>query len=79
MKKPVLHAEKTSKGRRNFYFDIKDTKDGQNFMAISSVSLKEEGQPERSQLIIFENEMDGFAGAFMRSLLNFEKKEAMRG
>ncbi len=78
MKKPVLHTETTSQGRRNFYFDIKDTKDGQNFMAISSVSLKEEGQTERSQLIVFDSEMDGFAGAFMRSLLNFEKKKSKR-
>ena len=74
MKKQGLRTEKAGKGRRSFYFDIKDTKDGRNYMAISSVTLKEDGPPDRSQLIIFESDMDGFAGAFMRSLLSFERK-----
>lgn len=76
MKKQNLHTESTGKGRRTFYFDIKETKNGANYMSISSVTLKEEGAPERKQLIIFESEMDRFAGAFMRSLLNFDRKMA---
>jgi hypothetical protein len=74
MKKQSLHTERSGKGRRTFYFDIMETKTGSNYMSISSLTLNEEAQPERKQLIIFESEMDHFAGAFMRSLLNFERK-----
>ncbi|MFK7807153.1 MAG: hypothetical protein AB8F74_05050 [Saprospiraceae bacterium] len=75
MIKQALHTEKSIKGKRHFYFDIKNTKNGKNYMSISCLTMKEEGAPARNNLIIFENEMDGFAGAFMRSLLNFEGKE----
>ena len=73
MIKNVLHSENTGKGKRTFYFDIKKTKTGKNYMSITSLALRGEEAPERKNLIIFENEIDRFAGAFMRSLLNFEK------
>ena len=74
MKKQTLYTEKSIKGKRHFYFDIKNTKNGNNYMSISCLTMKDDGVPQRKNLIIFENEMDGFAGAFMRSLLNFEGK-----
>lgn len=76
MKKQSLHTEQSRKGHRRFYFDIKDTRHGKNYMTISSIKMKENEAPERSQIIIFESEMDGFAGAFMRSLLNFESRNS---
>ena len=74
MKKQALHTESTGNRSRSFYFDIKETKNGSNYMTISSVSQKPETAQNRRQLIIFENEMDHFAGAFMRSLINFDRK-----
>jgi len=74
MTKQALYTESTTTGKRSFFFDIKETKNGEHYMAINSVTFQEDTPNDRKQLIIFENEMDHFAGAFMRSLLNFEAK-----
>ncbi len=74
MKKQSLYTETIDAGNRAFYFDIREAENGSNYLVISEVSKKEDGQTERRQLLIFENEIDRFAAKIGRSLLNFVRK-----
>ncbi len=73
MERKALYTEQVKSGKRTFYFDIKQSENGSSFLAIKTVKKLDDDNYERSQLIVFENEMDRFAEAFVRSLINFRK------
>ena len=69
MEKTTLHTETVKAGNRNFYFDVKKSLNGSNFIAISAVTRKDE-EIERQQVVVFESEVDQFSEAFVSTLLN---------
>ncbi|MEM9822824.1 MAG: DUF3276 family protein [Bacteroidota bacterium] len=79
MERKALYTEQVKSGNRNFYFDIKTTEKGASFLAITITKRLEENNYERSQLIVFENEVEKFGEAFLRAMVNFRKtgREAM--
>ena len=78
MKKQTLYTEKVESGKRNFYFDIRESEKGSPYLVISEVNKKEDDQTERRQVFIFESELDRFAEKFGRSLLNFTRKSTSK-
>ena len=78
MKKQSLYTEKVEAGKRSFYFDIRESENGSNYLVISEVSKKEDETTERRQIVIFENEIDRVAVKIGRSLLNFTRKSTSK-
>jgi len=72
MEKKTLHTEIVKVGNRTFYFDVKTSSNGTNFLSISSVKSKGE-EVERNQVVVFESEIDEFGEAFVSTLLNLNK------
>ena len=79
MERKAVYTEQVKSGNRNFYFDIKKTEKGASFLTITITKRLEENNYERSQLIVFENEVEKFGEAFLRTMVNFRKtgREAM--
>ena len=79
MERKAVHTEQVKSGNRTFYFDIKKTDKGASFLSITITKKIEENNYERSQLIVFENEVEKFGEAFLRAMVNFRKtgREAM--
>ena len=78
MKKQSLYTERVESGKRSFYFDIRESEKGSNYLVISELNKKEEGGTDRRQIIIFENEIDRFGASFVRSLLHFTQKTSSK-
>ncbi|MFT4667663.1 MAG: hypothetical protein ACI8YQ_000695 [Polaribacter sp.] len=76
MKKQSLYSERLEKGNRRFYFDINETEKGSNYLKINEITVKADEDPQRRQIMVFENEIDRFAAALVRSLLHFKVKES---
>lgn len=74
MKKQSLYTESVEAGKRSFYFDIRESKNGSSYLVISEVTKQADGETQRRQVFIFENEMEGVAAKISRSLVNFPKK-----
>lgn len=75
MKKQSLHSERLQKGNRRFYFDIRETEQGNNFLTVNEITVKQDDDPQRRQIMVFESEVDQFAAALVRTLLHFNVKE----
>ncbi|MGE5298194.1 MAG: DUF3276 family protein [Acidobacteriaceae bacterium] len=54
-----LFSTKMTVGRRVFFFDVRKSKKDKPYIKITESSFKE-GQTQRSNLMIFDNEMDEF-------------------
>ena len=78
MKKQSLYTESVEAGNRSFYFDIRESENGSNYLVISEVTQKTDGASERRQIFIFENEIDRVAAKVSRSLLNFTRKSTSK-
>lgn len=76
MKKQSLYSEKLEKGNRRFYFDIRETEKGSNYFTINEITTKENEDDKRRQIMVFENEVDRFAAAIVRTLLHFNVKDS---
>ncbi|MEM8908656.1 MAG: DUF3276 family protein [Bacteroidota bacterium] len=79
MERKAWYTEQVKSGKRTFYFDIRKTEKGASFLSVTVVKKLEEDNYERSQLIVFENEVEKFGEAFLRAMVNFRKtgREAM--
>ena len=75
MKKQSLYSEKLEAGNRKFYFDIRETEKGSNYFTVNEITVKENEDDQRRQIMVFENEIDRFAAALVRTLLHFNVKE----
>jgi len=75
----ALHTEQIRSGKRTYFFDIKQTEKGASYLEISLVKKVDEEQYERNKILIFENQIEQFGEAFLRTLVNFKKtgREAM--
>lgn len=78
MKKQSLYTESVEAGNRSFYFDIRESENGSNYLVISEVTKKADGETERRQVFIFENEMERVAAKISRSLVNFTRKSTSK-
>ncbi len=57
-----LFTTKLALGRRTFFFDVRKTKDEKPYVKITESSVKE-GQKHRTNMMIFDSEMDDFKKA----------------
>ena len=78
MNKQSLYSEKIEAGKRRFFFDIRESENGSNYLIISEVTKKSDGETARRQIFIFENEIEQVAEKVCRSLVNFTKKRSSR-
>ena len=78
MKKQAFHTEYLRSGNRSFYFDIKETENGSNYLVISEISTKPNGEKERRQILVFENEIDQVAEKICKSLISFTRKSTTK-
>lgn len=79
MLQKALHTEQFRTGKRTYFFDIKQTEKGASYLEISLVKKVDDEQYERNKILVFENQIDQFGEAFLRTLVNFRKtgREAM--
>ena len=75
MEKKALSTEQVKLGNRTIYMDIKETKKGDNYLVISEVKKLEDNQVERKNFFIFENEIEAFGSAFLRTMLQFKRTD----
>ncbi len=57
---PPLFSTKFNAGRRNFFFDVRKTKDDKPYIRISEASVKANGEKQRANIMIFESEIENF-------------------
>jgi hypothetical protein len=57
-----LFTTKVALGRRTFFFDVRKTKEDKPYVKITESSLKD-GQKHRTNMMIFDSEMDDFKKA----------------
>lgn len=73
-KQNVLHTEKIISGKRTYYFDLKRSENGRDYLLISERRQVEEDKYERQQIILFEEGLRKFGGMLMEMMLQFEGK-----
>ena len=71
LRKP-LHTEQIRKGKRTYFFDIKQTEKGASYLEITLAKKLDEENYERSKIIVFENQIEKFGEAFLRTMVNFK-------
>jgi len=55
-----IHTEKIAAGKRMYYFDVKESKDGTRYLVISEA---EHGNAEHHRVMIFEESLKSFTDA----------------
>jgi len=60
-------------GERTYFFNIKQTKKGASYLNINISRKDEAGIYKHKGINVFENEMQDFSTALMRSIINFQK------
>ncbi len=60
---PALFSTKATHGRRTFFFDVKNTKDGKPYIKITESSISKEGEKKKSYMTVFSDEVDDFKSA----------------
>ena len=70
----TLQTEQVSAGKRTYFFDIKQTVKGDNYLAITESKKKDDGSFERHSIIVFSDDIENFSEAYTRSILKYTKK-----
>ena len=81
--KNVIHTEQVSSNNKTFFFDLKKSKSGGNYLKITQSRIVDEDQRERTSMILFEKDLPKFSNALLSSLMAFtgrseEDREAFR-
>ncbi|NNE28695.1 MAG: DUF3276 family protein [Saprospiraceae bacterium] len=81
--KNVIHTEQVSTNNKTFFFDLKESKSGGNYLKITQSRIVDEDQRERTSMILFERDLPKFGNALFNSLMAFqgrteEDREAFR-
>ena len=57
------NSEMLKAGSKTYFFDIKETREGKPYLIITESRLKGEGEkPERSSIMVFQENIEEFAG-----------------
>ena len=68
-----IYTEKIPAGRRMYYFDVKESKDGTRYLVISET---EQGIAEHHRVMIFEESIEAFVNALQNAVNHVIKKPA---
>jgi len=71
-----LYSERLSAGQRTYFFDIKQTPNGDMYLNITESKLGKDGQRERRDIRVFDDHIAEFAEAFQRAAKELEPKQA---
>ena len=71
MEKRKLYSSHVKTGSRTFFFEIRESEQKRPYLVIQEVRKKDD-ETERKSLVIFENDVEQFAEAFLRTLINFQ-------
>lgn len=71
-KQNVLHSERVQSNGKVYFLNLKEAENGNNYLVINQINKGEDDQNERIKMILFENEVEQFAGAFSRMLFKFK-------
>lgn len=67
-----LHSERLSAGQRTYFFDIKQTPNGDKYLNITESKLGKDGERERRDIRVFDDHIVEFAQAFERAAKELE-------
>lgn len=70
----VLFSEKVHAGNRRYFFDVKQSKDGSQYLVISE-SRAVDASFEHHQILIFEENFDTFIAAFDKTITFLGKRQ----
>ncbi|MBN2736597.1 MAG: DUF3276 family protein [Spirochaetales bacterium] len=68
-----IFSEKTSSGKRTYFFNVKENRNGDLFLNIVESKKNGENEFERFSIIVFEEDMDVFVQGFNKTV-NFIRK-----
>jgi len=68
----TLHTEQIKAGKRTYFFDIKETVHGKNYLTITESKKKDDGSFERHNIMVFPDDLEKFSEAFVRSILKMK-------
>jgi hypothetical protein len=69
-----IYSEKAMSGKRTYFFNVKENRNGDVFLNIVESKKSEENAFERFSLIIFEEDLDVFLEGLQKAV-KFIKKE----
>ncbi len=70
--KNELFNFKVRAGSRTYFFNVKEAKTGNKYLIINESKFKKEGEYERQNIIIFEENLEGFRDGLDKAI-NFAK------
>ena len=73
-KKNVLHTEQVRIKNRRYYLDLKVAENGTPFLVINQTESDVDGVRARAKIVVFEEDIEGFSEALIRTLIHFPKK-----
>jgi len=73
MQQRPMHNEFIKSGKRNFFFEIKQTENGSAYLSINIGEKQKDESYKNNKIIVFENEMVKFGEAMMRAMINFRQ------
>jgi len=74
----TLHTQKVILNDKAFFLDLKEAKNGKNYLVITQSKAIEDQRYERIKMILFENEIQKFSHALNAVLENFTPKEIIK-
>jgi len=78
MKNNILHTEFIIGSRKTIFLDLKKTKNGINYLAVTQSLINKDGTNDRSTIVFFESDLAAFAKAFSKMCVNFYAKDFQR-
>ncbi|MEM9921561.1 MAG: DUF3276 family protein [Bacteroidota bacterium] len=74
----VLHTERIAIGKRTYFFDLKRSEKGNDYLVITESRLVEAERYERQRLVLFQDELKQFGATLMDMMLLFKGKSKQR-
>jgi hypothetical protein len=70
--KEEIFTEKIVKGKRTYFFDINESEEGEMYLKISESKQTENGF-EHYRIMVFQEDVKGFADSFHKTLARFKE------
>jgi hypothetical protein len=68
MEKKILHSETVKGSGSTYFFDLKEAKNGKPYLTIVESRMGQEGNYERTRMMVFSEDFDKFAEALSKTL-----------
>jgi hypothetical protein len=78
MEKQVLFTETVKGASRTYFFDLKESSNGNPYLSITETSRNQEGEYQRHRTLVFEKDFEKFASAVantMKAYAGLERAE----